>query len=82
MSPLVPVIVSAVINGAKEVLTSKKALKENLSEDSTKGAAALGAIVAGNATVNPPQTAEELIFNALLALYALGMFFYRKHSDK
>lgn len=82
MSPLVIPILTAVIDGAKDILTSKQAFKDNLKSGSTKAAGAVGAVLAGNVAVNPPETIEGVVLNAVLAVTALILFFYRKHTGK
>lgn len=75
MSPLVPVIVGAVVDGIKSSLT-----KENLKSGTTKAAAVVAAGTGVNLGANPPQTIEEVVLNAVLAVTALILFFYRERQ--
>lgn len=77
MSPLIPVIVGAVAETVRHAVS-----KDNLKSGTTKAAAIVATGAAANVGVNPPQTVEEVVFNAVLAVTALILFFYRKRNEK
>ena len=82
-APLVTALVSflpQIIDGAKEIFSSKEAFKENLKEGTTK-AATLPVVVASGVTAATGPTLEALVFDFVMALTALGLFLYKKNGS-
>lgn len=81
MNPTLLALIPALVKGAVQIVTDKKAFKENLKAKTTKAAVALvGASAATGVAV--PESEEAAITQAVMAILGAVLFFYRKYEGR